>query len=98
MTELRCQSAESFSLARGGPLHRFLVRIGWKETERERVIQRTGLGVALTWLPMLLFALAQGVAFGPRVDIAFLHDFSVNLRFLVALPILILAESTIDRR
>jgi len=47
---------------------------------------------------MLILALGQGVAYGPQVTISFLRDFSVNVRFLVAFPILILAESRIDER
>ena len=50
------------------------------------------------WLPLLVLSVAQGVAYGSRVDLPFLRDFSANVRFLVALPILILAESRIDRR
>jgi hypothetical protein len=52
----------------------------------------------LTWVPLLVLSLAQGTAFGSRVELTLLRDFSANLRFLVALPILILAESRIDRR
>ncbi|HXJ78745.1 MAG TPA: hypothetical protein VMS64_08710 [Candidatus Methylomirabilis sp.] len=96
--ELQCPPAESFSLTGGGPFDRLLVRLGQKGGGRDRVIRRAVFAVALTWLPLLTLSLAQGVAFGPRVEIAFLRDIAVNLRFLVALPILILAESRIDRR
>ena len=48
--------------------------------------------------PLLVLSLAQGVAFGHRVELPFLADFSPNVRFLVALPILVLAESRINRR
>jgi hypothetical protein len=98
MAELRCPLAESFSLTRGGPFHRLLVRLGQREGERERVVHRAVFATALTWLPLLALSLAQGVAFGTRVELTLLRDFSVSLRFLVALPILILAESRIDRR
>ena len=99
MAELHCPLAESFSLTRGGPFHRLLVRLGHgEEGERDRVIHRAVFGTAVTWLPLLALSLAQGVAFGDKVELTLLGDFSVNLRFLVALPILILAESRIDRR
>ena len=52
---------------------------------------------ALTWLPLLILSQAEDVARGTAVTVTFLRDFAVNLRFLVALPILILAEPTIDR-
>lgn len=98
MDEIGCPSAENFSLTRGGPFYRLLVRMGWKEGERERVIQRAIAATLITWLSLLVLALAQGVAYGPQVRISFLRDFSVNVRFLVAIPILILAESRIDER
>lgn len=47
---------------------------------------------------MLILSFIQGTAFGSQVKVPFLHDIAVNVRFLVALPILILAESTIDRK
>lgn len=98
MDPISSSLAESFSLTRGGPFYRLQVRLGQREGARERVIIRALLLTSITWLPMLIFSLAQGLAFGSQVKVPFLHDFAVNLRFLVALPILILAESTIDRR
>jgi len=52
----------------------------------------------VTWLPLLILSLIQRLAYGTQVTIPFLHDFAVNVRFVVALPILILAESRIDQR
>jgi len=40
----------------------------------------------------------RGQAYGHEITIPFLRDFAVNVRFLIALPILILAESGIDQR
>jgi hypothetical protein len=40
----------------------------------------------------------QGVAWGSHIRIPFLRDLAVNVRFLITVPILILAESGIDRR
>lgn len=45
---------------------------------------------AVTWLPLAVLALAQGVAFGPRVDVPLLRDALANARTLVALPCLLL--------
>jgi len=56
------------------------------------------IAVIVTWLPLLVLSSAQGLALSERVTLGFLLDFSANVRFLVALPILILAESRIDRR
>jgi hypothetical protein len=46
----------------------------------------------------LVLSLLNGLAFEPHIKIPFLRDFAVNVSFLVAAPILILAESGIDQR
>ena len=98
MSDSSLSLAEDFSLTRGGPMHRVLVLLGNAGDERQRVIHRA-LGVALiTWLPLLVLSLVHGDAYGTSVRIPFLRDFAVNVRFLIAVPILILAESSIDRR
>ena len=40
----------------------------------------------------------QGLAIGTRIKVPFVFDYAVHLRFLIALPILILAESPVDSR
>jgi hypothetical protein len=94
--DMNSSIAENFSLTRGGPFHRLLVLLGHAGEERQRVIRRALLATMITWLPLLIFSLVQGLAYGPQARIAFLRDFAVNARFLIALPILILAESKID--
>jgi hypothetical protein len=53
--------------------------------------------VALAWLPLFLLSWLKGTAWGNRVRIPLIHDYSVSCRFLIALPILIAAEAVIDR-
>src|SRR3954471_18942150 len=90
--------AEDFSLTRGGPMHRALVLLGNAGDERQQVIHRALGLVLITWLPLLVLSLLHGDVYGTGVRIPFLRDFAVNVRFLIAVPILILAESPIDRR
>jgi hypothetical protein len=90
--------AENFSITRGGPLHWLLVRLG-QAGDGRRLVLRRGLAVVLiTWLPLLLLSLVQGLAWGRGIKIPFLRDLAINVRLLIAAPILILAESRIDRR
>lgn len=96
MTELHSKLADNFSLTQGGPMHRVLLRLGYEGDERGLVVSRAVFVVLFTWLPLLILSLVQGVAYGHAVHIPFLRDFVVNIRFLIALPILILAESGID--
>jgi len=98
MSEAHSSVAENFSLTQGGPLHSLQVRLGWSGSERERVVRRALLATLVTWLPLFVFSLIQGLAYGNQVRIPFLRDFAVNVRLLFALPILILAESRIDQK
>jgi len=54
--------------------------------------------VAVAWLPLFVLALIGGRALGDAVAVPFLRDFEVHARFLVALPLLILAELVVHRR
>lgn len=54
--------------------------------------------IAVTWVPLALLAFAAGDLVGPRLKIAFLFDFWTNTRFLVTLPLLVVAEALIDAR
>lgn len=94
---VRSSLAEDFSLTQGGPLHRLQVRLG-ASPGRRQIVRRALLATLVAWLPLLILSLAQGIAYGIQVTIPFLQDFAVNARFVVALPILILAESRIDQR
>jgi hypothetical protein len=88
--------AESFSLTQGGPFYQLQVKFGHARAERARVLGRALLAMIVAWLPLFILSIVQGAAYGKQVQIPFLRDLAVNVRFLVALPILILAESGID--
>ena len=47
--------------------------------------------------PCSILSLIEGLAYGTEVKVPFLRDFAVNVRFLMALPILIVAGPIIDR-
>ena len=88
--------ATDFSIVIGGPIYDFLVRSRWVQQRLPNILRRIVVLVAITWLPLLLLSLREGVAFGQRVRVPFLYDFSAYGRFVVALPILILAEIIIE--
>jgi hypothetical protein len=98
MSEIHSALADNFSITQGGPTHRLLVRLGNAGDERQRVVRRALAIAAITWLPLLVLSLVQGKAYGAQITIPFLRDFAVNVRLLIAVPILILAESSIDKR
>jgi hypothetical protein len=98
MSEIRSDVAESFSLTRGGPFYRLLARLGHVREERAQVLRRALAAILVTWFPLLVLSIVQGGAYGKQIQIPFLRDFAVNVRFLIALPVLVLAESNIDRQ
>jgi hypothetical protein len=52
----------------------------------------------LAWLPLLVLSALDGQALGGRVAVPFLLDVDVHVRFLVGLPLLILAELVVHQR
>jgi hypothetical protein len=47
----------------------------------------------ITWVPLFILSALQGNAFGHNVEVPFLRDFAVHARFILALPLLLFAES-----
>ncbi len=87
-----------FSLVSGGPLFQ-LYRRAHLSGEGLELLHRRVLATALVaWLPLLLLSIFQGHALGGALQIPFLHDIEVNARFLVALPVLIIAEVVVHNR
>jgi hypothetical protein len=50
------------------------------------------------WVPLLLFSALEGKALGGSVAVPFLRDVDIHIRFLVALPLLIVAELVVHHR
>ena len=85
-------------LTQGGPAYTLMRRLRLTLPE-----PRTGLGraavilAAVTWAPLCLLSMLEGLAFG-HATIPFFEDIAVQVRFLVAVPILILADVPIGNR
>lgn len=85
-----------FSLVLGGPSYQILRRTHLSGPALEQLPRRVGFFILLTWLPLALLTLIQGHSLGMKVT--FLHDFEAQVRFLVAVPVLIAAELVVHRR
>lgn len=57
-----------------------------------------GLSLLVTWVPLVILATIQGVAWGTRVDVPLLEDFLPYGRYFLGVPILIAAEWAVGRR
>ena len=87
-----------FSLVLGGPLYQFFQRARLSGPEMELVRRRVIVIAGVAWLPLLLLALIGGHALGGPLELPFLYDIEAHVRFLVALPILIVAEVIVHSR
>jgi len=97
MSPVATPDTEEFSIVDGGPLDRIQLRLGLLEREAPHIIKRAVLFALVAWLPLLILSAAQGVLFA-NAKIPFLYDCAVYGRFLVAVPLLVLAELLIGRR
>ena len=89
---------QDFSLVLGGPLFQLLRRSHLSGNALELLQQRILVMSLLAWLPLLVFSALEGHALGGKVAVPFLLDIDVHIRFLVALPLLIIAELVVHWR
>lgn len=89
---------EDFSLVLGGPLFQFWRRAHLADDAGSLSHRRTVVMVLLAWMPLLLLSIAEGRAWGPGVDLPFLRDLELQVRLLIALPLLIVSELVVHRR
>jgi hypothetical protein len=87
-----------FSLVLGGPLFQLLRRAHLADDALMMVRRRVVVIALLAWLPLLGLAAAEGHLLDGSVAVPFLKDVEVHVRFLVAMPLLIVAELVVHRR
>ena len=90
--------APDFSLVLGGPLFQLLRRTHLADDALMMVRQRVIFFALLAWLPLLVLSAFEGRLLGGNVPVPFLLDAEVHIRFLVAMPLLIIAELVVHRR
>lgn len=86
-----------FSLVLGGPLYQLFRRAHLTGDALELLRRRVVVISLFAWAPLLILSVLDGHATG-GVAMPFLRDVDVHVRFLVALPLLILAEIVIHLR
>jgi hypothetical protein len=90
--------ANDFSIVLGGPFFQLLRRARLAGDGLQLLHWRIIIIPLLAWLPLLLFSVLEGNALGKSVPVPFLLDIAAQVRFLVALPLLILAERVVHER
>jgi len=89
---------QDFSLVLGGPLFQLLRRSHLSDNALELVRRRIIVIVLLAWMPLLALSALEGQALGGRAAVPFLLDVEVHVKFLLALPLLIIAELVVHQR
>ncbi len=87
--------ADRFSLVEGGPFYRIQSSLGLAMPYWRHVFLRAILLAGFAWLPLVLLSALEGEAAG-GTTIPLLHDFAVNVRLLICLPLLVASETIID--
>ena len=87
-----------FSVILGGPLFQMFRRAHLAGDALELLHRRIVVIAMFAWLPLLLLSILSGRAWGDAVRISFLKDIEVHLRFLLALPLVVVAELVVHQR
>lgn len=84
-------------LLEGGPFYRVERYVGLVRKDAPLTVRLAIMAALLTWVPLLGLSWADGTAL-QNVQIPFLYDFSAYGRFLLGVPLLLLAELIIAPR
>ena len=87
-----------FSLVLGGPLFQLFRRAHMTGDALELMRRRVVVISLFAWVPLLVLAALEGRALGGGVGVPFLWDWDTHARFLVALPLLVVAELVVHQR
>ena len=87
-----------FSLVLGGPLFQLWRKGRLAGDALQLLHRRIVVLTVVAWVPLLALSVAQGAAWGGSVALPFLYDVETHLRFLLALPLLVVAELVVHRR
>ncbi len=85
------------SLTLGGPLYRMLRRSPLGGSVPQLLRRQATICVLVSWVPLAVLSLVQAHSLG-EIKLSFVHDIETHARFLVSLPVLIIAEMLVYER
>lgn len=85
-----------FSISEGGLFHCVLRAAGLGNSNAIDLRLRLVCLIAVTYVPLLLLAAAQAVAYNPALKVPFCFDIAESTRFLLVGPLLVTCERLID--
>ncbi len=77
---------------RSGRIHHVMERLGLGGPRKAQLASRFVIVGAIVWLPLLIISIFEGRAFGGSVAVPFLYDWSAHIRFLIVIPLFLLAD------
>jgi hypothetical protein len=77
----------------GGPPRRLQRSLGLIKPDDPRIARRAELAVLVGWAPLVVLAIVESLMLRNHVAASFFSDFAVHARFLIAVPLMILAEA-----
>jgi hypothetical protein len=92
------EGSHDISLLLGGPFFQLLLRTGVIRPTFDLLLRRILVLALVPWIPLLVLTVAAGTALGGDVAVPFLKDIEVHARFLVAIPLLVVAERLSHQR
>jgi len=92
MSEPETENYVDFVPIESGYVNRLCSRWGLLQPASRRLL-RIGLLLLVTWVPLVMLTLIQGHTVGKSVSVSLLRDPQVHSRFLIALPLLEIAEA-----
>ena len=82
----------------GGPAFRLMQRVGLIQGNGPSVARRSLCFVAITWIPIVFLAAAEGNAIGATPRSSLLLDYATYARLFIALPLIFAAEAVVGPR
>ena len=92
------QESTDFSLVLGGPLYQLLRRAHLSGDTLDLLRRRIVVLSLLAWLPLALFAGLEGRLLPGTATVPFLLDVEVHVRYLLAIPLMVVAELVVHQR
>jgi hypothetical protein len=92
------ESSVDFSLVLGGPLYQLYLRTRMARPSMELLGRRLIAFILLTWFPLLVLSAVSRQAIGGGIQVPFFYDVEVHVRFLIALPLLLIMELVAHQR
>ncbi len=85
-----------FKISTGGLLYTLLLRTGIIEEGKYHTRRTILFFIGITWLPLLILTALEGSIYKTGAGFSFFTDINPHVRFLIAVPILLLAGQIID--